>query len=77
MQYKFHLPHVIILFKLHCCAMREVQFEIVPYLLKTIQDYAKRVKPELNFEAQLDRFGNPRDLSLEGSSVSSYSRVSL
>jgi hypothetical protein len=77
MQYKFHLPHVIILSKLHCGAMRQVQFETVPYSFKTIRDYAERVKPELNFEAQLDKFGNPRDLSLEGSSVSSYSGASL
>ena len=36
MQYKFHLPHVIILSKLHCGAMRQVQFETVPYSFKTI-----------------------------------------
>jgi hypothetical protein len=76
-QYKYHLPHVIILSKLHCGAMWQAQYESVPYSLKTIRDYAERVKPELNFEAQLDKFGNPWDLSLEGSSVSSYSGVSL
>jgi hypothetical protein len=76
-EYKYHLPHVIILSKLHCGTMRQTQFESIPYALKTIRDYAERVKPELNFEAQLDKFGNPRDLSLEGSSVCSYNGESL
>jgi hypothetical protein len=67
--YKYHLPHVIILSKAHCGAMRQTQFETNPYFLKTIRDYAERVQPAMNNEAQLDQFGNPRDLSLEGSSM--------
>jgi hypothetical protein len=59
------------------CMLRQTQFETNPYFLKSIRDYAERVQPAMNNEAQLDQFGNPRDLSLEGSSVQSYDAQSL
>jgi DNA polymerase II small subunit/DNA polymerase delta subunit B len=57
--------------------MWHTQFEKMPYSIKTIRDYAERTNPAMNNEAQINSFGNPRSLSIKGSSVYSYDGESL
>jgi hypothetical protein len=68
----YHLPHVIILSKNHCGAMRRLIFEKFVRSIKTHRDYAERLLAIFDLEIQSSHFGNGRSLSMEGSSVETY-----
>jgi hypothetical protein len=65
----YHLPHVIILSKNHCGAMRRLIFV---RSIKTHRNYAERLLAIFDLEIQSSHFGNGRSLSMEGSSVETY-----
>jgi hypothetical protein len=66
-KYSYHRPHVIILVKKHCGAMRMEAFKNTS--VKTRRDYAERLSAAFDLEIQSEHFGNSRSLSMEGSSV--------
>ena len=68
-KYSYHRPHVIILGKKHCGAMRVNAFKNSPGSVKTRRDYAERLSATFDLEIQSEHFGNGRSLSMEGSSV--------
>lgn len=67
-KYALHLWHVRILSKCGCGAMRQDWFKRSHNFIKTIRDYAERLKFEFNLEIQSEHFGNCRSLSIEGCS---------
>jgi hypothetical protein len=67
-KYAIHLWHVRILSKCGCGAMRLDWFKRSLNFIKTIRDYAERLKFEFNLEIQSEHFGNCRSLSIEGCS---------
>ena len=67
-KYSLHLWHVRILSKCGCGAMRQDWFKRCPNFIKTIRDYAERLKFEFNLEIQSEHFGNCWSLSIEGCS---------
>jgi hypothetical protein len=72
-KYAYHEPHVKILSKLECGKMRKNLFETNRGSVKSRRDYAERLSAVFNLEVQSSHFGNGRSLSIEGSSVESYS----
>ena len=68
-KYSYHRPHVIILRKKHCGAMKMNAFKNSPGSVKTRRDYAERLSATFDLEIQSEHFGNGRSLSMEGSSV--------
>ena len=69
-KYAFHLAYVRILSKNGCGRMRFDWFKNEEYwIVKTIGDYAERLKFESNNEVQSEHFGASRNLSIEGCSV--------
>ena len=67
-KYAFHRPHVMILGKNSTGRAQMSHFKQTPNAVKTIRDYAERLKFELNQEIQSEHFGNSRTLSIEGCS---------
>jgi hypothetical protein len=69
-KYSLHLAYVRILSKNGCGRMRFDWFRNEdPPSVKTIRDYAERLKFEFNNEVQSEHFGASRNLSIEGCSV--------
>ena len=68
-KYKFHRPHVLLLGKQYTGNACMQYFKNSLNAIKTIRDYAERLKFELTQEIQSEHFGNSCSLSLEGCSV--------
>jgi hypothetical protein len=67
-KYAYHYPHIRILSKTGCGAMRLDWFRRMLKCIKTIHDYAERLKVSMNNEIQSEHFGHSRSLSIEGCS---------
>jgi hypothetical protein len=67
-KYAFHYSHIRILSKTGCGAMRLDWFTRMLKCIKTIHDYAERLKISMNNEIQSEHFGHSRSLSIEGCS---------
>jgi hypothetical protein len=76
-KYKYHIAYVIILSKRFCGTMRDSNFKKIPLSVKTRRDYAERLSAVFTLEVQSGHFGNSRSLSIEGSSVETFSAAEI
>ena len=68
----YHRPHVRMLSRKECGAMRQVAHIETPYSFSTSHDYTERLTPNFDFEIQGDHFSKDRSLSMEGYGVSVF-----
>jgi len=73
----YHIPHVKILSRKECGAMRQEAHANIPYSFATGHDYTERLTPNYDFEIQGDHFSKDRSLSMEGYGVSIFDPTRL
>jgi hypothetical protein len=74
-KYAYHRAHFVLLGKYECGALRKSALE--PGDAETTRDYAERLSFEFTQEIMSQHFGDSRDMSMEGSSVKTFTEEDI